>query len=389
MREARAAAMSRRYGGEASKFEAVAHRGGNVLVVDDQEENRILVAHYLTREGYRAKLAANGEEALAAIAEKAPDLILMDVVMPGANGFQLCRQLKSDPATLAIPIVLITGLQRRDDRIAGKEAGADDFLSKPVIQEELLARVNSLMRLAEARKALEEARLAQEVRQRQRVQRMFERYVSPKLVEEILKGGENPLERFSRLEVVAMFADMRGFTQLSERFEPRKVVQLLNDFFGLVTAIAYSFEGTVFNMAGDSLLVGFGVPLAQPDAAARALETGRTMISRFRMLAADWKMLFGVEAGLGVGIARGMVIAGSVGAPTHMSYTIIGDAVNVAARLMQHAKPNEILISEPVLKTAGKTAQALNPQPLPPMLFKGKSAPMPVYCIRVEEAARS
>jgi adenylate cyclase len=377
---------ARRYGGEASKFDNPAPQSGDVLVVDDQEDNRLLLSQYLANGGYQVRLAGNAEEALAAIAACAPDLILMDVVMPGANGFQLCRQLKGEPQTLAIPIVLITGLQRRDDRIAGKEAGADDFLSKPVYQEELLARVNSLMRLSEARRALEQARLAREVEQTQRIQRMFERYVSPKLVQEILGGGENPLERFTRSEVVAMFADMRGFTQLSERFEPRKVVQLLNDFFSLITSVAYAFDGTVFNMAGDSLLIGFGVPLPQRDAAQRAIQAAITMISRFRGMAADWKLLHRIDAGLGVGIARGMVIAGSVGAPSHMSYTIIGDAVNTAARLTQHARPQEILLSEPVLKTAGAYGRELAPEALPPLLLKGKSAPLSVYRIRVEEA---
>ncbi len=203
--------------------------------------------------------ASNGQEALAAINVHKPDVILMDVIMPGASSFEICRQLKRDPETLDIPRVLISGLHSKEDRVAGVGPGADDFLSKPVYPEELLARVRSLMRLSEARRALEDARLAREVEQCQWIHRMFERYVSPKLVKEILDRGhtqDNPLDRLSRLEVVALFADMRGFTRIAEKLEPSKVVDILNHFFTLITSVVYSHEGTVFNMAGDSLLVG-------------------------------------------------------------------------------------------------------------------------------------
>jgi adenylate cyclase len=359
---------------------------GHVLVVDDQEDNRALIVRYLSQAGYQVRQASNGNEALASIAFAKPDVILMDVIMPGASGFEICRKLKADPETLDIPLVLITGLQRRDDRIAGIEAGADDFLSKPVYPEELVARVRSLMRLAEARRALEEARLAREIEQRQWIHRMFERYVSPKLVKEILDEGnqrENPLDRLSRLEVVALFADMRGFTGIAEKLEPSKVVELLNDFFSLITAIAYEHEATVFNMAGDSLLIGFGVPLPQADSAERAVRAACAMIRRFQSRVADWQSTYDIKVGLGIGISRGEAIAGNVGSPTYMNYTIIGDAVNVAARLMQNAKANEILISEPVFNQLGSPADGLRFEPLPPMTFKGKSAPMPVYCVRV------
>ena len=361
---------------------------GHVLVVDDQDDNRALIVRYLTQAGYQVRQATNGLEALAAIGFEKPDVILMDVIMPGANGFEICQKLKADPETLDIPLVLITGLHSKQDRVAGIEAGADDFLSKPVYPEELVARVRSLMRLTEARKALEEARLAREIEQRQWIHRMFERYVSPKLVKEILDQGdqrENPLDRLSRLEVVALFADMRGFTRIAEKLEPSKVVELLNDFFTLITSVAYDYEGTVFNMAGDSLLIGFGVPLPQSDSAQRAVRAACTMIKRFQLLVSNWHTHYGGEAGLGIGVNRGDAIAGNVGSPTYMSYTIIGDAVNVAARLMQNAKANEILISEAVFRDLDTLVDALQPEPLQPLTVKGKSTPLPVYRIRVLE----
>ena len=359
---------------------------GHVLVVDDQDDNRALIVRYLSQAGYAIRQASNGEEALRSIALAKPDVILMDVIMPGASGFDICRRLKDDPETLDIPLVLITGLQSKADRVAGIDAGADDFLSKPVYAEELIARVRSLMRLGEARRALEETRLAREIEQRQWIHRMFERYVSPKLVKEILDQGdqrENPLERMLRLEVVALFADMRGFTRIAEKLEPSKVVELLNVFFTLITSVAYEHEGTVFNMAGDSLLIGFGVPLPQSDSAERAVRAASGMIKQFQFHVADWRDTYGIEVGLGVGICCGGAIAGNVGSPTYMNYTIIGDAVNIAARLMQNAKANEILISESVHARLDYAAEQLQSVALAPMTFKGKSAAMPVYCIRV------
>jgi adenylate cyclase len=375
---------TRRYGGELSPLLPSTPSGGYVLVVDDQEENRLLMKHFLTSEGYRVELADNGTAAFERIRTAKPDLILLDVMMPGDNGFEICRKLKLDPETLAIPVVLVTGLQRKDDRIAGKEVGADDFLSKPVYPEELLARARSLMRLSEARRALEEARLASEVEQRQRIHQMFERYVSPNLVKEILtrsEASENPLDRQSRIEAVALFADLRGFTRMAEKLDADVVVDLLNEFFTLITSVAYSFEGTVISMSGDSLLVGFGVPLPQADSSARAIESARTMVRRFRNTTADWRARHDLEVGVGIGIGRGMVIAGNVGSPTYMSYTIIGDAVNVAARLMQSAQANEILISESALEGAGDTRASLATQPLPPITLKGKSRPLNVFRI--------
>ena len=190
---------------------------------------------------------------------------------------------------------------------------------------------------------------------------------------------------YTRVRSAVMFADMRGFTSISERLSPTDVVPLLNEYFGLLTEITVNHGGTVFNMAGDGLMVGFGVPKEQVDAPERAIDTAREMLSKFTGLAASWKRRLGIDTGLGIGINAGEVIAGNVGSAAYMSYTIIGDTVNVASRLSQRARAGEALFSGVVKRSLDERGRALPIMELPALQLRGRASPVEIFCIPAEQ----
>lgn len=358
-----------------------AYRGA-VLVVDDDIDQQALLETWLRAEGYSVHSVGSAEEALALIGSAAPDVVILDVMMPGIDGFEACRRIRANAGTLDLPVVLVTALNSREERVTGIDAGADDFLSKPVNREELLARVNSLARLSFARKALERERLQTEVAKTERLRRTFERYVAPSLVAQIVGNPDagSALMQTRRVEdVVAMFADLRGFTRMCSTLKVEAAVGILNGFFTQVVDVAKFHEGTTLGMAGDSLLVGFNVPVTQPDAARRAIGCAIDMQIQVVPLQQAWRATHGVDVGVGVGISRGSAIFGNVGAPSHMAYTLIGDVVNVAARLTQQAAGGEILLSADVVAAAPGLNRELAMEQMPPIPLKGKDRPVPYF----------
>lgn len=335
----------------------------------------------MREEGYQVISSNNGHDALHRFAEHRPNIVLSDVMMPGMNGFELCRELKTKPESVLTPVVLITALESSQDRIEGIQAGADEFLSKPINREELLARVRSLLRYQQTRKELEQA-------QRERLTGMFKRYMSPKLVDRVLEDqqSENIFDnKQERQHAVALFADLRGFTAMSETLHPAQVVALLNEFFSILTDAAYQYDGTIFNMAGDCLLIGFGVPLHVADAADKALAAAVAMQDAFKQSRKSWEQMYAGPIGLGIGINEGEMIVGNVGSPTYMNYTIIGDAVNVASRLTGQAKSGEIIFSDTIYGALGKTNRQLPITTLPPITLKGKAQAQTAYCIQLND----
>ncbi|HEY9532439.1 MAG TPA: response regulator [Burkholderiales bacterium] len=371
----------------AAASRAPAQSAFRVLVVDDDPDMTRFLCLLLGNEGMAVETASDGESAMRSIVASPPEMVLLDVLLPGRGGFEICARLKSDPATALIPVILITALEDRESRVRGIKAGADDFLSKPVRREELLARVQTLRRLHETRRELEARRLAAEVQRKEAIRKAFSRYVSPRLAERIIGslGSEDApfREPAQRTDVVVLFADLRGFTSITESIEVHHVVHMLNEYFAVLTEAAYQHEGTIFNMAGDSLLVGFNVPLPQPDAAERALRAAIDMIARFAPVAAAWRRRHGIATGVGIGMCLGEAIIGNVGSPHYMSYTVVGDPVNTAARLTAMAQADEVLVSGTLFDALRSLVSGRRVEPRGDVALRGKSEPVPVYAIRL------
>jgi len=358
-----------------------------VLVVDDTPHNVKLLADLLAVKGYSVTTAVNGEEALAKVAADSPDLILLDVMMPGLSGYDVCRQLRADPKTALLPVVLVTSLDPHEERVKGIEAGADDFLPKPINQAELFARVRSLLRIkslqdevklqaaaiSEWNQKLEE-RVALQVRELQ-VMSELKRFFSPAVADAILSSGGPSILAPHRREICYVFVDLRGFTAFTDSAEPEEVESVLKAYRAAMGALVAEQGGTVDRFAGDGILIFFNDPLPVPDSARRATTMALAMQERFRSLKAQWAKL-GFDLDLGIGIAQGFATLGAFGYEGRVDYTAIGTVVNLAQRLCNKASPGEVLIDR---KVRAALDDAMRVDTLAPLSLKGYSHPVQAF----------
>jgi adenylate cyclase len=255
--------------------------------------------------------------------------------------------------------------------------------------EALRARIEALLRAGSVRRKTAAAQLEAEIRRREELLRQtFRRYVSPRLADKILEDTQLRDTLLAAADVrthaVVLFADLRGFTSISEQLAARDVVPLLNEYFSLLTEITFRHEGTVFHMAGDCLMLGFGVPLEQSDSPQRAVRAAREMLTSFAELARSWRERYHVDAGLGIGINEGDVVAGNIGSTSYMSYTIIGDTVNIAARLCQRARAGEMLFSRTLKTSLDERGVDIGATPLPALQVRGRTHPIDIFCVPLE-----
>jgi adenylate cyclase len=357
------------------------------LLITTQVASRGLLARLIDGSDIVIDDVVAPDQVIASVARRAPDLIVIDAESDLQPLMQVCGVLKANPATLLLPLLALAKSAKQ--RLTAFEAGVDDFLTHQVKRDEFLVRARALLRVSAARRQLAAELLAEEVQRREVIRAAFRRYISPKLADRILANPELRDVMFigmqTRAHAAVMFADMRGFTSISERLNPAQVVHMLNEFFALLTDITFQYDGTVFNMAGDSLMVGFGVPVEQADGAVRAIQAARLMLEKFSALAEQWHVRYGVETGLGIGINVGEVIAGNVGSPSYMNYTIIGDTVNVASRLGQRARAGEMLFSDAVKHFLDQQGVNIGAMQLPSLVLRGRSTPIDIFCVPSEQ----
>jgi adenylate cyclase len=328
-----------------------------VLAVDDQETNLRLLQAVLEPRGFRVVPVTSGEAALAALAHESVDLVLLDILMPGLDGYEVCRRIRADEATAYLPVVMLTasGAQQRLDAL---EAGADDFVAKPFDQSELLARVASLARIKRYHDTVRqqaaqlaswnaelERRVDEQVRELQRTHRL-RRFLSPQLAELVM--GDERLLLSHRREIVVVFCDLRNFTPFAETSEPEEVMGVLAEYHEAIGSLVFAHGGTLERFTGDGVMVFFNDPVPCDDPAARAVRMGLGLRDAVAGLAARWRRA-GHDLALGVGIAQGYATLGRIGFEGRFDYAAIGSVTNLAARLCSDARGWQVLVTDRVL----------------------------------------
>jgi class 3 adenylate cyclase len=330
-------------------------------VVDDTAANVKLLAGLLEGNGYDVSVAYSGREALDSVANNPPDLILLDIMMPDLDGYEVCRQIRKRPETALLPIVMVTALDPGDERVKGIEAGADDFLTKPINIQEMLARVRSLLRIRELHKVVEEQanslaelnqtledRVEQQVETLERMSRL-KRFFSPQLVDMIVSGDANdPLEPH-RCNLTVAFLDLRGFTAFAETVEPEEVMDVLREFHTEAGRVIMEFEGTLERFTGDGMMVFFNDPVPIPEPEHAAVKMAVAIRDSVEVLKKQSWEKREYDLGLGIGIANGFATIGAIGFEGRSDYAAIGTVTNLAARLCGEADHGQIIVPRRVV----------------------------------------
>ena len=358
-----------------------------VLVVDDILSNVKLLEAKLTAEYFEVVTAYNGVEALVRMDEHAPDIVLLDVMMPGLDGYEVCRRLRADPATSFLPVIFVTA-QDPGERTSALDAGADDFVTKPINQAELLARVRSLLRIKEYHDTIEELNEGLEQRVRDQVAELeqlgkLRRFLSPQIADVVVSAADDGLLRSHRREVAVLFCDLRGYTAFAESVEPEELMRVLAQFHDGVGRLVQRFEATVGFLAGDGIEVFFNDPIECDDPAGRAVRMGLAIRELMGELTPEWHRQ-GYELGFGVGIALGYATLGQIGFEGRFDYAALGSVTIVASRLCDAAADGQVLVSR---RAFAEVEGAIEAEQLSDLTLKGFANPVPaVNAVRVKPA---
>jgi class 3 adenylate cyclase len=294
-----------------------------VLIVDDTPEN-ITLLNGLLRERYRTRIANNGERALKIAAESPPDLILLDIMMPGMDGYEVCRRLKADPRTRDIPVIFLTAKAEVEDEQRGFDSGAVDYITKPISPPIVLARVNTHLTL----KA-----------ERERAERLLLNVLPAPIAERLKRDSAIIADAADEVSVV--FADIVGFTPLAASQTPTNLVQMLDGLFRAFDNCAAAAGVEKIKTIGDAYVAVAGLPVARADHARAAARFALSL----RDSLGEYNAANGRALRLRIGMESGPVVAGVIG-KHKFSYDLWGDTVNAAARMESHGEPDRIQVGE-------------------------------------------
>jgi adenylate cyclase len=366
----------------------VTEEAREILVVDDTPANVRLLEAILVARGYRVRAAASGEEALAAVAASRPDLVVLDVVMPGMDGVEVCRRLRGDQATAALPVLMITA---SDDgvKIPALEAGADDFIAKPFDQPELLARVRSLLRvkayhdtveaqaaeLAALNRDLEE-RVARQVDELGRLS-LLRRFLPPQLADAIVTSADESVLEDHRAEIAVLYAGLRGFTTVSQVAAPEEVIGVLREFHEAVGGLAHDNDATVGFFSYNGLMAFLNDPIPVDEPAWRAVVLAVEMRDLVKDLRQGWRRR-DLDLHFAAGIAVGFATLGRMGFEGRWDYKPVGPVVSLASHLFDEAEAGQVLISR---RTHAAVEDKVEAERVPDLTLKGFPKPTEVYSL--------
>ena len=331
-------------------------RQPKILVVDDVAENLRLLEAVLRPRGYDLVTASDGIAALELVESEHPDLILLDVLMPGLDGYAVCSRLRANEETAMLPVIMVTS-SIGQEKTRAIEAGADDFIPKPFNHDELLTRVRSLLRikryhdtiktqaaeLAELNRTLEE-RVQAQVTELGRLRRL-RRFLSPQLADTVVSSGDETILLSHRRQVAVLFADLRGWTSFVQAAEPEELMRVLREFHDAVGRLVQRFDATVGFLEGDGVQLFFNDPIEIPDAPLQAVRLACALREEIAGVTPVWQKR-GYDLELGIGIALGFATCGEVGFEGRSDYAAIGSVTNLASRLADEAVGGQILITQ-------------------------------------------
>ena len=333
-----------------------------VLVVDDNADMRNYV-ELILRKDYRIAVAKDGAEAFELAQRLHPQLIVTDVMMPKMSGHDLLHSVRQDKALRSVPVIFLTARAGSEARIESLDAGADDYLSKPFDDLELLARVGNLIRARAQEREL--VHLQKE---------KIARFLPPNLANMIISGEHEDFLKGHRREITVVFIDLRGFTGFVESTPPEQVMSVLRDYQTVMGRLISDHGGTLERFVGDAVMVYFNDPVPCPNHAQQAVKMAIGMRQAIYSLQEDWKKR-GIQLGAGIGIATGYATIGAVGFEGRLDYAAIGPVTNLAARLCSEAQDGQILVSDPVLPLVDKVIKT---ESIGSLTLKGIQRPVAV-----------
>lgn len=327
-----------------------------ILIVDDIEENLMVLTDTLVQEGFHPLQAKSGERAIQIAKAAQPDLILLDIRMPGMDGFETIKVLKSDPATVDIPVIFISALNQVDDKVQGFKSGAVDYVSKPFQKEEVVARVSTHLKLRQAQRLVE--------LERQKSERLLLNMLPRAVVEELKENGCSVPQHFE--DVSILFTDLVNFTEKSQAFEPSALIAELNELFSGFDAIMLKHNCERIKTIGDAYFAVSGMPTANPDHARSLVAAAKDMVALVEARNASASCAWEIR----LGIHSGPVVAGIVGTHKYI-YDVFGDSVNTASRMEANSLPMRINLSK---ASADLVRPHYQLEARPPVEVKGKGS---------------